>query len=376
MLGAAALAVVVLDPEEDAAGASREPPHVDRVGEVTEVEAAGRGGREASCARRSGAAGRQPDPRSNRLRIQPPSRAGRFRRPVVLAAGAAARAPPPRGPARRRSGGGRSRGGPPAGSVPVGHRDAQQDLALALAVPDRAPADRRLLVADGARQLGALVQQPNDPPIELVDLRPAAARARASPARRTHDRRSGLAAPSLVVQGSERHRGSPPRRARRSIRARCPRGSSRIGTARASRGPSGAPRRMAARRRAARRARDDRGVGQPAGVHDRGVEVALVQPVDQARPRGSTGGRHRSARDRAPCGRCARGSGPASPIRTSPARASRGGSGSGPGGRARASRATPEPLATDMTPPSQSGLRSPPPRPRVRAPSGTSTSIV
>src|SRR6185503_12432988 len=48
VLGPAALPVVILDAEQDAAAeASGKAPDVDRVGEVAEVEAAGRGRREA-----------------------------------------------------------------------------------------------------------------------------------------------------------------------------------------------------------------------------------------------------------------------------------------------------------------------------------------
>jgi hypothetical protein len=52
----------------------------------------------------------------------------------------------------------------------VRDRDPQEHLALPLAVPNRAPPDRGLLVPDRDRQLGAPVEQVGDAPVELVDL--------------------------------------------------------------------------------------------------------------------------------------------------------------------------------------------------------------
>ena len=54
----------------------------------------------------------------------------------------------------------------------VGHRDAQQHLPLALGVADRAPAGGDLLAPHGAGQLGPLVEEPDDPPVQGVDPAP------------------------------------------------------------------------------------------------------------------------------------------------------------------------------------------------------------
>ncbi len=51
----------------------------------------------------------------------------------------------------------------------VGHRHPEQDLAFALGIADRAPAPGRLGPTRLAGQLGALVEQPDDAPIERVD---------------------------------------------------------------------------------------------------------------------------------------------------------------------------------------------------------------
>ena len=52
------------------------------------------------------------------------------------------------------------------------HRDSQEHLPLALRVPDRAPAVARLRPADIARELGSIVEEPDDPPVERVDPSP------------------------------------------------------------------------------------------------------------------------------------------------------------------------------------------------------------
>ena len=176
-------------------------------------------------------------------------------------------------------------------------------------------------------------------------------RSRASIRRRSRRSSAGSAAPPRPST-----RAQPPNRSRRSPRARagsraCPgrrstrratswrkftcRNGSRVDGSDRWTSQNGRSTPSSASRRATRR------VGQPAGVDDRDVEVALVEPVDQgalvvrleevdrrapARPR--------ARRSRRGCRRACRG-------RRSPARASRAGSGSGPGGRGRGSRARP-----------------------------------
>ena len=128
VLGAAALAVVVLDPQDHpAAEAPREAPDVDRVGEMAEVEAAGRRRREAR-----GRAGVAP----SRARAAPAGpRPSSRREPLAL--GGLER---PRGgdePAVDREQVGLGR------RALVGDRDAEQHLALPLAVADRTPPERQ-----------------------------------------------------------------------------------------------------------------------------------------------------------------------------------------------------------------------------------------
>src|SRR5205823_5333944 len=54
----------------------------------------------------------------------------------------------------------------------VRDRDAEEDLALPLGIADRTTAEPQLLVADRLRQLGPLVEELDDLPIEAVDPLP------------------------------------------------------------------------------------------------------------------------------------------------------------------------------------------------------------
>ena len=136
------LAVVVLDPQEHpAAGRPRDAPHVGRVREVAQVEVpVGAGAKrvvgDAGSARGSG----RPAGHSRGADGPAPVEVVRSRSRV-----SSARVGPEQPPVDRQQVG---LGERPA----VGHRDAQQHLALAPAVPDRAPARGRLRPARGPRR--------------------------------------------------------------------------------------------------------------------------------------------------------------------------------------------------------------------------------
>ena len=106
----------------------------------------------------------------------------------------------------------------------VGHRHPEQHLALALGVADRPPAGGGLGPAGLAGELGTLVEQADDPPVERVDplAQPAqlgrlGGRQPSTPATRRRRRTAGR---STRARG-----GSRGRPARRSTRARCRGGS-------------------------------------------------------------------------------------------------------------------------------------------------------
>ena len=157
----------------------------------------------------------------------------------------------------------------------VGHRHAEQDLALPLGVADRPPAGRGLRRARLARERRALVEQGDDPPVERVDpaREPAQLRrlGRSSLSHGRHRTPGDRLEREVVAPGAladDRLDGDVGRK------LTCRNGSRRDGSERWT-SMNG---RWTAEQRVAQR---DARVGQPAGVDDRDVEVAPVQPVDE-----------------------------------------------------------------------------------------------
>ena len=148
VLRPAALAIVVLDAEQHAsAGAPGDAPHPDGVGDVAQVEEAGRSGREAR--QRADERVSAVVPSSRRARSLGLERSGRGHQATVDGEQVGLR-----------------------DRALVGHRDPEQDLAFPFGVADGAPTNPRLLPADVAGQLGALVQERDELAVEGIDLAP------------------------------------------------------------------------------------------------------------------------------------------------------------------------------------------------------------
>ena len=247
-----------------APGRRGQPPRPDGVRDVPEMEVAGRRRREPGQGRRR----RRADVRSRSGRPLP-SRS----RPVARAI---ARLQRPR--RREQAAVQREEVGLRHRSL-VGHRHAQQDLALPLGIADRRVGRPRPWPGPASRATPrALVEQGHDPPVEHVDPTAQPPQLRRSPGRRAVRSAIGATEPpgdrlerEVIAAGA-----LPDDRLERDVVQEVDLAERlagrRVGQVDLDERPLDREQRIAQR---------DARVGEPAGVDDRDVEVARVQTVDQ-----------------------------------------------------------------------------------------------